>query len=172
MELAIIQQSICLEPYCLDSDIELHIITKLKEVLVNNCTKKNGFIIDILRIIEYNDNYISSSSVGGIVFNIIFEAQILKPSVDKIFTGKVCMIIPNGNGIFIDIYGKFQVLIPANKMNGYKFIKSSLSYKKNEIQPSDGGLEYIIMDSIISVKLVGVKYDNKKYACFAELINI
>lgn len=161
-ELSIIEENICLEPYCLDSDIENHIMSKLRNVLINNCTKKHGFIIDIIRLIDYSDNYISSSSVGGIVFNIKFEAEILKPIVNKIFQGSVCMIIPNGNGIFVDILGKFKVLIPANKMNGFVFAKSSSIYKKNE--------ESITISSIISLRLAGVKYNNKKYSCFAELI--
>ena len=100
MQTLIVQEIICMEPKYLDSDIDKHILKKLKDVYVNVCSKRYGYILTVNRIQTFNDNCISSAS-HGINFNITFEINTIRPEVNKIFSGIVCMII--SKGIFINI---------------------------------------------------------------------
>ena len=132
----------------------------MKDVYVNVCSKRYGYILTVNRIQTFNDNCISSAS-HGINFNITFEINTIRPEVNKIFSGIVCMII--SKGIFINIQSKMKVLVPFDKMNGYTYQKSSNSYTKKDVNN-------IELQTEVSVKLIGIKYSKKEFSCFAELV--
>lgn len=163
MQTLIIQEILCLEPMYLNSNIKNHILEKLKIKFINTCTKRYGYIFKVNRIIEFFDNSISSAC-HGTNFNITFEIDTLKPEINKIFSGIVCMVI--SKGIFINIYDKMKVLVPLDKMNGYIYDQSSNSYTKNTNNSIIG------LNSIVSVKIIGIKYSKKEFSCFSELISV
>ena len=154
----IIQKRVCIEPENLSSNLKIHIFDTLKKSIKNTCSKKFGYIIDIVKLIKIKDNYISNAN-SETVFEVMFEIETLKPEINKVFTGIVCMIFDRG--IFLNIKNKFKVLIPLSTMMEYKFIQSEkiLRKGKDEIQQGD----------ILNVKITDVKYSNKSYICFGEL---
>lgn len=156
----IIQKRICIEPEFLDSNIEQNIFNKLKKSTVNQCSKEFGYILDIVKLIEIKDNYISNAS-SEIVFEVMFEIETLKPEIDKIFTGDVCMIFVGG--IFLNIKNKIKVLIPITTMKDYKFIQSEKIFKKDKIVIKQG--------DVLNVKITGIKYQKKNYNCYGELVD-
>jgi DNA-directed RNA polymerase subunit E'/Rpb7 len=160
MQNLIVQEIICLEPMYLDSNIKAHILKKLKTKFINICTKKYGYIIDVTKIINFADNSVSSAS-NGINFNVTFEISTLKPEINNILIGEVCMII--SKGIFVNIANKLKVLIPIDKMNGYVYSQSTNSYKKNQNQD-------ISINCNVTVKLLGIKYTKNSFLCFSELM--
>ena len=79
---------------------------KIKTISNNECTKENGYVLDVKKIIDIVDNYISNVN-SEIIFIVNIEAEILKPEINKEFTDKVSMIF--SGGIFIDIKNKMKV---------------------------------------------------------------
>ena len=96
----IIQKRICLEPEFLNTNLKKNIFDKLKKTTNNECSKEFGYILNIVKLIKIVDNYVSNAS-SEIVFEVMFEIETLKPEIDKVFTGEVCMIF--GGGIFLNI---------------------------------------------------------------------
>ena len=156
----IIQKRICLEPEFLNTNLKKNIFDKLKKTTNNECSKEFGYILNIVKLIKIVDNYVSNAS-SEIVFEVMFEIETLKPEIDKVFTGEVCMIF--GGGIFLNIKNKIKVLIPLTSIKDYKFIQSEKILRKCEDEIKQG--------DILNVKITGLKYSKKNYNCFGELVD-
>ena len=150
---------ISLEPQYLDSNIKQHIFKKLQDILLNECTKENGFFLKIIKLNKIIDNYINDSQV---VFNIEYDAETLKPETNKIFEGNVCMIF--SGGIFLSIKNKMKVLIPISSLTDFEYKQSSNNFvnKKNK--------ENIKENDILKIYISGVKYFKNNFSCFGTLV--
>ena len=156
----IIQKRICLEPEFLDSNFKKNIFDRLKKLTVNECSKEYGYILDIVKLIKIKDNYVSNAT-SEIVFEVMFEIETLKPEIDKVFTGDVCMIFVGG--LFLNIKNKIKVLIPITSMKDYKFDQvDKVFIKKDKTVIKQG--------DVLNVKITGIKYSKKNYSCFGELV--
>ena len=82
------------------------------------CTVEYGYIIKIIRIVDIGDNTIGTAN-SLVIFNVTYEAEILKPEIGQILTGTVCMIFQHG--IFVNIQDKMKILIPATAMSSFSF---------------------------------------------------
>ena len=162
MEKIIIQKHICIEPKFMDSNIMEHIENELKQSCLKECNKDYGYIIKINRIIKIIDNYINMDS--NIVFDIKFEAICLNPKPDKIVSGKVCMVFPDG--IFIDVLKKMQILIPKNFLTGFSFNKKTNSFIKEDenISLSEGRQ--------LKVKITASQYNNQRFSIFGNIVEM
>ena len=140
----IIQKRICLEPEFLNTNLKKNIFDKLKKTTNNECSKEFGYILNIVKLIKIVDNYVSNAS-SEIVFEVMFEIETLKPEIDKVFTGEVCMIF--GGGIFLNIKNKIKVLIPLTSIKDYKFIQSEKILRKCEDEIKQG-------DKINSISII------------------
>lgn len=155
----VIERRICLEPQFLDSNIMDHLFEKIKSSVLNECTKEFGYIIEVKRILEIRDNWISSAN-SDVVFNVLFEAETLKPEVGLHLQGKVCMIFPNG--ILLDIQNKLKFLIPLQSLEGYELNKAGMFYKKGE--------EKIEKGDELTVEVSEIKYKDQSFMCFGNLV--
>ena len=161
MEKIIIQKQVCIEPKYMDSDIMSHITNELSRSCCKDCTKDYGYIIKINHIIKIIDNYINMDS--NIVFDIKFEASCLNPKPDKVLTGKVCMVFPDG--VFIDVMKKMQILIPKQFIEGFTFNKKTNSYVKDDndqITISEG--------KQLRVSITASQYSNQKFSVFGKTV--
>lgn len=156
----IIQKRICLEPEFLNSNVKKNIFERLKKSTVNECSKEYGYILDIVKLIKIKDNYVSNAT-SEIVFEVMFEIETLKPEIDKVFTGDVCMIFVGG--IFLNIKNKIKVLIPITSMKDYKFDQTNKVFIKKD-------KTVIKQGDVLNVKITGIKYSKKNYSCFGELV--
>jgi DNA-directed RNA polymerase subunit E'/Rpb7 len=154
-----ISKKICLDPEYLDNQIYKHLLEKLNKTYKNECSKDIGYILNINKIININNNYISPAN-SSIVFDVTVDATILKPEKDLQVEGRVFMVF--NNGIFIEVIKNFKILVLKNSLAGYKFDQQNLSYTK--------GKKVIKNDDIIKVKISGVKYEKKTFCCFAEML--
>ena len=107
MDSVIMERRVCVDNDQLNSNIYSHILTKIKENTVNECTKEHGYILDIKKLICVKDNYISNVNCDTI-FIVEFLAETLKPEIGKRFDGQVCMVFPGG--IFLNIKVMFLKL--------------------------------------------------------------
>lgn len=153
-----ITQNVTIEAMYLDSDIENHILNKLKRKMEGTCTFEYGYIITVNKIIKIGNNKIGSAN-SMVVFDITYEANILKPEQGHILSGKVCMVFQHG--IFVDIYGKMKVLIPASSMTNYIYQQDQNNFI---------WLEKIIENDIeVTIDIVMTKYKKKQFSCIGKL---
>jgi hypothetical protein len=83
MNTFIIKNSVIVEPQYLDKNIDLYLNKKVKEDFIGKCFKDYGYIIDVIKILNYTSRITSSDSI--IVFDLEFEIISLFPEVGKIY---------------------------------------------------------------------------------------
>ena len=159
METVIMERRVCIDNEYLHKDIYNHILTKIKETTINECTKEYGYILDIKKLIRIKDNYISNVNCDSI-FVVEFSAEILKPEIGKNFTGEVCMLFPGG--IFLNIKNKQKVLIPISTLKNYVYDPANKIFNKNKKNIKEG--------DIIKVTITGTKYSKQNFSCFGVMI--
>jgi DNA-directed RNA polymerase subunit E'/Rpb7 len=154
-----IKDTICLNPEFLNSNIDNHIFDKIKECKINDCSKENGYIINIRKLLKILDNNISKVNCD-LIFTVIYEADVLKPEIGKIFTDNVCMVF--SSGLFVNVMNKFKVLIPINYLENYLFENNYFinSINKNTIKEGDK----------VKFEITGIKYSKKQFNCIAKIL--
>ena len=156
--LQIIEQKVTIESMYLDNNIKNHLLNKLKKTMEGKCTYDNGYIITVNKIITIGNNIIGGANSLAI-FDITYEAKILKPKKGHVLTGKVFMVFPYG--ILIDICGKMNVLVPVEKMEGYKYQEESNSFTL---------LKHSIQNEVeLSIEIIDTKYEKKQFSCIGKL---
>ena len=153
------EKRVCIDSEYLNKDIYKHMLEKIKENTINDCTKNYGYILDIKKITKIKDNYISNVNCDNI-FLVEFIAETLKPDIGKKFDGEVCMLFPGG--IFLNIKGKQKVLIPISTLNNYIYDPINKLYKKNKKTIKEG--------DTIKVEITGTKYTKQSFSCFGNMI--
>lgn len=160
MQIITIEKRICLHSKHLDQNFMDHLLCKISELTYGNCTKEYGYIINIIKI-----NFIVSHEINRAnsdnIFNVNFDAEILKPEKDLEIEGIVCMIYKDG--IFINILNKQKMLIPKSNLSEYTFDSELKMY-----QHKNG--ETIKMNDNIKAVITAVSYSNQKYSCFGSII--
>jgi DNA-directed RNA polymerase subunit E'/Rpb7 len=159
MDYVTLEKRVCIDNDKLNKNIHEHILTKLKESTINDCTKEHGYILDIKKIINIKDNYISNVNCDTI-FLVEFLAQTLKPEIGKKFDGQVCMVFPGG--IFLNIKDKQKVLIPISTLNNYTYDLINKNFKNNKKIIKEG--------DTIKVEITGTKYSKQSFSCFGNMI--
>ena len=161
MGIEILRKRIVLENHCLDKHINTAILKKLTEVAENDCTKDYGYIIKVLRVVRIVDNYISNVN-SELIFIVDFEAETIKPEVNTVYEDEIYLVLRGG--IFFEVSKKFKVLIPPNALSDFTFNADSKVYERQDIKLSKG--------TKCRVKITGIRYMNKKFDCFGELLPI
>ena len=158
--MTILEKKICLESKYLDKNLRKSILDKAKTCFKNDCSKEYGYILNVNKIVKIKDNYISNVN-SDVIFIIDIDVDTLKPEINDILSDKVSMIF--SGGLFINIKDRIKVLIPVNSLSGYTFEQSTKRFikDKNIIKEND----------IVKVKISGVKYSNKNFSCFGELVD-
>ena len=161
MEVKVINSRICLEPKHLDSDIYNHLLEKIKNQMINFCSKQHGFILDVNKIIDVKENKISAAN-SDIVFTVSYEVKTLKPKVGIIFEGDICLVF--NKGVFINVDNKMKILVIPDSLtkSGYQF-DASLNIYKN-------GVRNLSKGDVIRVMCTGVMYVKQKFNCYGELV--
>lgn len=159
MPLTIIERRICLESKFLDQNIIAHLLSKIQSSTTTDCIKDYGYILDVKRIVKILTHEICRANTDN-VFTVQFEAQTLRPEINSIMTGKVCMVYKDG--IFITVCDKQKILIPKINLKEYTFDESVPCYKNSEGHIIKNGDE-------ITVVIIAVQYSKKNYSCFGSL---
>ena len=159
METVIMERRVCIDNEYLHKNIYDHILTKIKENTINECTKEYGYILNIKKLIKIKDNYISNVNCDSI-FVVEFIAEILKPEIGKKFSGEVCMVFPGG--IFLNIKNKQKVLIPISTLKNCIYDPHNKNFDKNKKIIKEG--------DIIKVEITGTKYSKQNFSCFGIMV--
>lgn len=161
----IFQRRVCLEPRFLDQNLEHHLLNKVNETIVGECTKEYGYILSIYRIVEILDNKISPAN-SDIVFTVSIEVENLKPEKDSEYEGKICMILPTG--IFLVVEDRLKVLIPKNYLEDYEMKQMEGSGEMFYVNRENG--EELRKEDIVRVSITKTKYSNQEFSCFGRKI--
>jgi DNA-directed RNA polymerase subunit E'/Rpb7 len=143
-----IKHKVSIEAKYLDNNIEEHLLNKIKTRVVGKCYIDHGYILNVTKIINIGNNTISSVN-SFVVFDVTYEADVLKPEIGDIYSGSVCMIFQHG--IFVDVKNKLKVLVPIKSMNKKENSKISIS-------------------SELSIRIIMIKYEKKEFSCIGELV--
>jgi DNA-directed RNA polymerase subunit E'/Rpb7 len=154
-----IQKRVCINPEFLDKNIKTSLFNYIKKSIKNECDKEFGYVINVIKLVKILDNYVSNNNCE-LIFEVKIKAEMLKPEINKVFSDKICMIF--SGGIFIDICGKFKVLIPLSSLNDFKFEPSNKSFNLDKLCIKEG--------DEIKVKITGIKYSKQNFSCFGELV--
>ena len=152
-----IEQKVSIHSKYLDKNVKTHILNKLQTTMIGKCSLDYGYIIKINKIIKLGENSITPAN-SLVVFDIIYEADILKPEVGQDLYGTVCMVFQDG--IFVDIEGKMKVLIPSTSMPSYVFEKSIFVNNNND---------QITVGIKLLITIVMIKYDKNEISCIGKL---
>lgn len=146
---------------CLDKNLNNAIFKKLQLASENDCNKEYGYILKVEKLLKIDDNYISNVN-SELIFVVSFRALTIKPEVHKVFTDKIWMVL--SGGIFLNVKEKFKVLIPPNALTDYVFNadKKVYTHKVTNVVLEQG--------SECTVKITGMRYLNKNFDCFGELL--
>jgi DNA-directed RNA polymerase subunit E'/Rpb7 len=157
----ILKQRLVIGNDCLDENLNRHILTKLREVSENDCSKDHGYVLKVNRLLKIVDNYISNVN-SELIFIVEYDADIVKPQIHDIFEDDIFLVLRNG--IFFNIKNKFKVLIPPDALTDYTFDHDNRSYvhKDNTIVLRSG--------MRCRVQITGVRYMNKKFDCFGIIL--
>jgi DNA-directed RNA polymerase subunit E'/Rpb7 len=137
-------------------------MTPFYKTAIENNIQKN--IIDVVSknygyILSYFDLQVKSNEVkrDKIIFYVDFKAECLIPMVDSVFDGVVSNV--NRIGLFVDVHGKFKVLINKNTMVNFRYEEPT--YIRDNI--------VIRANSNVSVTIKGLKFEHNMYKCFGSL---
>ncbi len=155
-----IEEKICIESVCLGPQIKKHIYQRLHDKMVGKCNQEYGYILSISDKIKIIDNSLAPAG-SGVLFNVKFDIESLKPVENEKYKGKVCMILQHG--IFVEVADKLKILIPSDKMNNYKYSKNKKLWKK------DGN--YINLNDYVTITINLIKYEKKNFNCIGTLVS-
>ena len=139
MNVVTLKRNIELDESFLCKNFYKHLVDAVEKTFIKSCTKKDGYIVNITEIVDY-DNKISNTN-SKIVFTIVFKASTLKPQIDDVYNAKVYEICENLDGIQ-NIFVQIEDLI-------YALLKTDNVYK---------------IDDVLKVRITNVRF-NKKYQC-------
>jgi DNA-directed RNA polymerase subunit E'/Rpb7 len=162
MSIINITEKIEIEPKYLNANIKQHILSKLKKNKIGKCTKQNGYVLSIESIEKYKDNIIPIAT-PNILFDVTYQAKVLKPEINDKFDAEVLLIYPQG--IYLQKEKVLDILIPSSSIKNFKYDSISGNFKNNEGQ-------LISQEDYISVIITAVHYEEKKYRCIAKLLQL
>ena len=149
----IVIKRVYLDPKFLDTNIMKHLLDKCTELYVGECTKENGHILSVKRIVNVIKN-------EDTVFTVSFEVDALKPKAgDKLF-GTVCMLFKDG--IFAQVSEKQKILIPAVTIKDYIYDDASHTYLNENKKIKVG-------DNIEAI-VTAAQYSKKNFSCIGCLV--
>jgi DNA-directed RNA polymerase subunit E'/Rpb7 len=133
----------CRIEYQLDVE-QSPLIHHLRKKIQRTCTKRYGFILDILRVIQVHSQRVSIYN-GNIIVDCTIEVDRLYPEIDQIAKGVVRQIFPQGTILMVS--DCMKVFIPN----------------------SDPPMR-IQMNEIVEFRVIQTRFQKGKYDCIGKLI--
>ncbi len=100
---------VSLEPYHMNSDIRNNIKIVLKKKVEKKCNK-NGFVDEVMRILEYSDGFMPPENLNGAaIYNITYHCRLCIPVENTIIIGQVKVI---NSDLVIALNGPIMFFLP------------------------------------------------------------
>lgn len=159
METKDIERSICIEHCRLNSDIFHHLNEKSRELLTTSCSKEDGYILSVNKLVQVLDNKISSSN-ATIIFKLKLNVNVLKPEVGKTYKGKITMIL--SQGIFVEVLNKLKIIITCHNLKEFDYDKTKNTFTKDTLVFKKG--------DEIDVTISAIRFEKNNFSCIGILI--
>lgn len=127
---------IALEPHQLNSDIINNLKSNVKDKIENKCNK-NGFIIEVYRIMEYSDGIMHPENLNGApIYNITYQCKMCCPVENTIIIGFIKVI--NQELVFAE-NGPIIIFIPKGNIDSNEWdIPDQYMHKKTHKRLMNG----------------------------------
>lgn len=164
------QKSICLEPKYFDKRLKDALLLHSKATFIGKCSKEDGYVLDIVSIVEIVDNHISSSNSSSI-FTLKLVAKLLRPEVGNHLNATVNMV--RQEGIFCRCEDKLNIFIPVKQLQDthvfdrVQGVYTTLTGTGTEPER----FSKIGIKSVITVEITAVRYSKNNYTCIANLVS-
>lgn len=156
-----ITQRVSIDSKYLDSNISYHLLKKIKENMEGKCYLDYGYIIKVNDIINIGSNIISPATLLA-VYNVTYEADVIKPVKGLVLSGEICMLFQQG--IFVNILEKMKVLIPENNIEGYNFVDGIFVSE-------DKDKDDLLLNTKVKIEITMVKYEKKYFSCIGKILS-
>lgn len=121
------------------------------------CTRDNGYLIDVLQLREVLDNKVSYD--GSILVHCVFDVVYFKPEVGLELEETVVDVFEQG--IFCNLKSRIRTLIPRVSLEWYTYTKQGYTTPQGEtIRPG----------SKIQLQITQTRYLNGNYSCIARIL--
>ena len=151
-----LERLIKLEPRDLDPELDKIISGKLSRMMKGTCSGDNGYIVDIIDILEIGDGMILDTN-GEVEFPVRYTALIFKPRKGDVMDGVVTSI--NQNCIVVTV-GPQKVMIAHSSMpSDIEYDPSSKVYKTPDMNLM------IKEDDEIRFRIIGVNILASEITC-------
>lgn len=159
-EIIKIQEKITIDSQYIDSNIEKHLLMRLKKLKERTCTKRHGFINQVydVKIIDSEISMADSSNI----FEIEYCAKIFKPIIGKKYISKKALFCKDIR-IFMDIDDLFQIMIINGIVKNNFYVFETCSCKIN-IDPS-------VVQKVSNLLLKILEFKDGKYLVVGEHIH-
>ena len=135
---------ISLEPFLLNSDIQLNLKMELIKKVGKKCNK-HGYIDEVYRILSYSDGMIPPEYMNGcVVYNITYHCKMCYPIENTIIIGLIKVI---NQELIIAKNGPISIFIPKENIDSSW--ESVDGYKKNKRK--------LIIDDYVKIQIVNKK---------------
>ena len=162
MEVTTITKRIILESKYIDKEIRNHLLNKLNDTVLKDCSREHGYILKILEITHIVEHFIERSNSQNI-FVVEFRAEVLKPIEGLRIKANICMVYKDG--LFLNIMDKQKMLIPKSNLTEYNFDDTNQIYVHKKIK--DKSLK---QEDEVEAIITAVGYNSKKFSCFGKII--
>lgn len=150
MNKVIIKDSVVIKNFYGIDNFDDEIIKIMSKKYKNNCSKKDGYVISVDKLVKVLSSKISSINCN-LIFDVKVEMSTLLPKVNDVYTGTVCLVFEKG--IFLDIDNVFKALISYESLNKDNYTFNSI-YENFTNKDKDA----IYVGSVLKIRLKGVKY--------------
>ena len=155
----ILTREVSVKPAFLSADLDEHILHRLRGEMEGTCSKEDGYILEVIRLVAIVGNYISSAN-SDVVMKVEVETKMLCPDLDSVYEGVIDSIIPHG--VFVKIGGKMKVLAPFGTMTGFSFNEETQKYQNEQG-------DVIQLGDVVRVVITNFKYSNQDFKCLGKL---
>jgi len=162
--------NILIEPYHMNSDIKNNMKTVLQKKVENKCNK-NGYVVEVYRIIEYSDGKMPRENLSGsAIFNITYHCKICIPVENSVIIGLVKVM---NQELVIASNGPIIIYIPKENVdiNTWNVQNNYLNKNNNKKLKKDEYIKIQIIDKRINLYDVQIKAIGKllDYASDSEV---
>lgn len=126
----ILYTKVALYPYQMNNDLYINLKKNLIEKLENKCSK-DGYIVKIYKILEYENGIIDPENFTGVaVFNVKYLAKICLALKETTIIAKITQYIPNANFVLAEFGNIIKIIFTKSKRD-YNIKMFSVGNDKN-----------------------------------------
>lgn len=151
----ILYTKVALYPHQMNNDLYINLKKNLIEKLENKCSK-DGYIIKIYKILEYNNGIIDPENFTGVaIYNIKYLAKICLALKDTTIIAKITQYIPNANFVLAEFGNIIKIIFTKSKRD-YNVKLFSVENDKNIMyKPNQTILK---VNDFIKIQLKTIKF--------------